>query len=227
MAKHTGRNPSLLDLGILVHDAADPTQVDIERLHRPAADDDAGRRSIIGHRIENLARVLQTRIDDLDRGDDIFGGAEHFGKADTGPLQGPAHDERELDLDPRPAIILVRNLGPVRDHHVVEEMPVIRLIDLRGTLHGLRGQADLVADQLRSGRQLALGYFGRDGVGILNVDIGPSRGELGRLLALLLRAHEDVCGFVTVGLGQHGFSHRADGSLARIPTGFHASPLRP
>src|SRR5205823_8264279 len=79
VAKHTGRNPSLLDLGILVHDAADPTEVDIKRLHRPAADDDAGRRSIIGDRIENLARILQTRIDDLDRGDDIFGGAEHFG----------------------------------------------------------------------------------------------------------------------------------------------------
>src|SRR5213080_1297824 len=88
VAKHTGRNPSLLDLGILVHDAADPTQVDIERLHRPAADDDAGRRAIIGHRIENLARVLQTRIDDLDRGTTYSVARSTSARPTPGPFRG-------------------------------------------------------------------------------------------------------------------------------------------
>src|SRR5262249_43946979 len=76
MTEHAGRNAGLLDLGILVHDAADPAQVDVERADRPAADDDAGRRSIVGDRVENLARVLQARIDDLDRGNDVFGRAQ-------------------------------------------------------------------------------------------------------------------------------------------------------
>src|SRR5262249_16831242 len=154
VTKHAGRNAGLLDLGILVHDAADPAQIDVERLDRPAAHDDASRRSIVGHRVENSARVLQASVDDLDRGNDVFGGAQHLGESDAGPLQRLAHDEGELDLDPRPAIILVRNLGAVRDHHIVEEVPIIRLVDLRGVLHSLRRQADLVADQLRSGRDL-------------------------------------------------------------------------
>src|SRR5262249_61270647 len=73
MTEHAGRNASLLDLGILVHDAADPAQVDVERPHRPTAADDAGRRPIVGNRVENLARVLQARIDDLYLVNYVFG----------------------------------------------------------------------------------------------------------------------------------------------------------
>jgi hypothetical protein len=58
MTEHAGGNPGLLDLGILVHDAADPAQVDVERPDRPTTDDDPGRRPIVGDRVENLARVL-------------------------------------------------------------------------------------------------------------------------------------------------------------------------
>jgi hypothetical protein len=59
MAEHAGGNPGLLDLRIFVHDAADPAQVDVERLDRPAADDDAGGRPVVRDRVENLARVLE------------------------------------------------------------------------------------------------------------------------------------------------------------------------
>src|SRR3954466_13756751 len=38
MAEHAGGNAGLLDLRVLVHDPADPAQVDVERAHRPAAD---------------------------------------------------------------------------------------------------------------------------------------------------------------------------------------------
>src|SRR5262249_61507416 len=40
MTEHPGGNAGLLDLGILVHDAAHPAQVDVERSDRPTADDD-------------------------------------------------------------------------------------------------------------------------------------------------------------------------------------------
>ena len=97
----------------------------------------------------------------------------------------------------------MRDLGAVRDHHVVEEVPVIRLVDLRGALHGLGGEADLVADQLGATRDLALGHFGGDGIGVLDGDVRPGLGQLDRLFALLFRAHENVGGFLVVGVGQH------------------------
>ena len=73
MAEHAGSDAGLLDLGIAVHDAADPAQIDIERTDRAATDHDAGSRAVVGDGVENLARILQTGIDDLDRRHDIFG----------------------------------------------------------------------------------------------------------------------------------------------------------
>ena len=81
MAEHAGGDAGLLDLGVAVHDAADPAQIDVQRSDRPAADDDAGGGAVVGHGVENLARVLQPRIDDLDRRHDIFGRAQHVGQA--------------------------------------------------------------------------------------------------------------------------------------------------
>ena len=95
-------------------------------------------------------------------------------------------------------------LRAVCDHHVVEQMPVVGLVDLRGPLHRLRGQADLVADQLGAGRDLAVGDLGRDRIGVLEGDVRPGLGELGRLLPLLLRGHQDIGGLLAIGFGQHG-----------------------
>ncbi len=204
MAEHAGGDAGLLDLRIAIHDAADPAQIDIERPDRPAADDDAGRGAVVGDGVENLALVLQSRIDDLDRRHDIFGRAQHFGQTDAGTAQRLAQDESKLDLDPRQAIILMRNARAVGDHHVVEQVAVIRLVDLRGALHRLRGEADLVADELCAGRDLAIGHRGRDRVGVLHGDAGPGLGELNRLFALLLGGEEDIGGLVAIGVRHHG-----------------------
>ena len=103
MAEHAGGDAGLLDLGILVHDAADPAQVDVHRTDRPAADHDAGRGAVVGDGVEDLARVLQARVDDLDRRHHVFGRAQHVRQADARALQLLAEDEGQLDLDPRPA----------------------------------------------------------------------------------------------------------------------------
>ncbi len=42
-------------------------------------------------------------------------------------------------VDARQTIILVRHARAVGDHHGVEEMAVVRLVDLRGPLHRFRG----------------------------------------------------------------------------------------
>src|SRR6201981_2760576 len=80
MAEHAGSDAGLLDLRIAIHDAADPAQIDIERTDRPAADHDAGGSAVVGNGVENLARVLQARIDDFDFWHAIFGGGHTYGQ---------------------------------------------------------------------------------------------------------------------------------------------------
>src|ERR1700722_1790801 len=87
MAEHAGGDAGLLDLGVAVHDAADPAQVDVHRPDRAAADHNDGGGAVVRHRVEYLARILQPGIDDLERRHDIFGGAQHVGQADAGTLE--------------------------------------------------------------------------------------------------------------------------------------------
>src|SRR5689334_11634231 len=56
----------LLDLGIAGHDPADPSQVDVERADRPPAHSDAGSRAVVRYGVDDLARILDARVDDLD-----------------------------------------------------------------------------------------------------------------------------------------------------------------
>ena len=137
MAEHAGGDAGLLDLGIAIHDAADPAQIDVERADRPAADRDAGGGAVVGDGVENLARVLQARVDDFDRRHDVFGGAQHLGQADAGAAQPLAQDEGELDLDTRQADNSHAARGRRRRSSCCREMAVIGLVDLRGALHRL------------------------------------------------------------------------------------------
>ena len=97
---------------------------------RPAAHDDARGGAIVGDGVGDLARVLDAGVDDFERRDHIFGGAQHVGEADARALERLAHHECKLDLDARQAEILMRHLGAVGDHHRIEQMAVIGLVDL-------------------------------------------------------------------------------------------------
>ncbi len=204
MAEHAGGDAGLLDLGIAIHDAAHPAKIDVERADRTAAHHDAGGGAIVGDGVEDLARVLETRIDDLQRGHHVFGRAQHVGEPDAGPLERLAENEGEFDLDPRQAEIPVRDLGAVGDHHMVEQMAVIRLVDLGGALHRLGGETDLVADQPGAGGDLALRDQARNRIGIIDGDVRKGPGELDGLLALLLGVHQDIGGLVAVSIREHG-----------------------
>ena len=206
MAEHAGGKAGLFDLGILVHDAADPAQIDIHRSDRPPAHGDAGGGAVVGDGVDDLARIDQARIDDLHRRHHVFGGAQHVGQADARPHQPLAEDEGELHLDPRLAVIRMRHLGAVADHLVVEDIAVVRLVDHRGALHRLGGEADLVADDLAALRHLALHHLGGDGVGILDGDGGKGDVQLGRLFAILGCGHQDIGGLFAIGVGEHGLS---------------------
>ena len=77
-----------------------------------------------------------------------------------------------------------------------EQVAVVRLVDLRGLLHRLGGEPDLVADQLLARRHAALGALGRDRVGVLEGDAGKRDGKLRRLLARFRGVHQHVGGLV-------------------------------
>ena len=110
----------------------------------------------------------------------------------------------------------MRNAGAVGDHHIVEQIAEVGLVDLRGALHRLRGEADFVADQLGAGRDLALGDFGRDRIGVVDGNAGPGLGQLNGLFALLRRGHENIGGLVTIGVRHHGSAFPlSDGAALR------------
>src|SRR6516164_2604528 len=204
MAEHAGGDAGLLDLGIAVHNAADPAQVDVERTDRAAANHDSGSGAVVGHRIENPARVLQAGIDDLDRRHDIFRGAQHIGQADAGAAQRFAQHKGKLDFDPRHAIIFMSDARAIGDHHAVEEMSVVRLVDLRRALHRLGGKPDLVADELGARRDLAIGDFGGNGIGVFHGDAGPGLRQLHRLFAVLFGGNKNIGGFPAISVRHHG-----------------------
>src|SRR5690606_36835171 len=177
VAENARRQSGLLDLGIAVHDAADPAQVDIERPDGATAEGDTGGGAVVGNGIDDHPGVLQPRIDDFDGGNYVFGGAQHFGETYTGAVQPLAHNEGEFDLNARLAVVLMRHLCAVTNHLVVEDVAIVRLVDHGRTLHRLGGQPHLVTDQLAAFLAFALHHVGGDRVRILDGDTRKGLGQ--------------------------------------------------
>ncbi len=89
-----------------------------------------------------------------------------------GPLERLLENKGQFRLDARHAIIGVPHLCAIRHQHRVQQVTVIRLVDLRGLLHGLGGQPDLVADQFRAAADLVLRDRGRNRIGVLDGESG-------------------------------------------------------
>ena len=95
-------------------------------------------------------------------------------------------DEADLDLHPRVEVLVRLDRDVLEDLHLVEQVPVVRLVDAHHLLHRQRRQAHLVAhhpgalgDPLPDVDQL-------DFVGVDDVDLGvPSRQRRDRLAAPL------------------------------------------
>ena len=137
MTEYAGSETCFFNFGIAGHDAAHPAQIDVERADRPAAHRNAGGRAIVRNGIDNLARVLDPRVDDLDRRHHVFGGAQDIGETDTGALQLLAHDEGELHLHTGLAVVGVLHLGAIGDQLIVEDVTVVGFVDHRRALHRL------------------------------------------------------------------------------------------
>src|SRR5262249_48048935 len=81
----------------------------------PSAHGNAGGSTIVGNRIDDLALILNPRIDDLDRRNDVFGRTQHIAQPHAWTLQLLAHDERKLDFDARLAVVGVFELRAIGD----------------------------------------------------------------------------------------------------------------
>jgi len=121
--------------------------------------------------------------------------AQHVGQANAGTLELLAEDEGEFDLDAWPAVVRMRDLAPSANHHVVEEVSEIRLIDLRTSAASPWRSDHLVADQLAARRHLAVGDFGGDRIGIIDGDAGKVI-ESCTACCGLLGIHQDIAAFL-------------------------------
>jgi len=137
MVQHAGSKACLLDDAIHVEQRANPAQVHVERPHGPPPEHDAGVGGEVANRVEDLAHhlglaveLLDARIDDLDRRGHVLGRREHVEQRRARPLQRPAEDERELDLDPRRDEATCLDVGALREEHVVHQRREIGLGDL-------------------------------------------------------------------------------------------------
>jgi hypothetical protein len=101
MAHDRRRNARLLDDSILRQSGADPADIDVHWADRPAADDDRAKGGVVGDRVGDRTRNFGSIVDDLERGDDVFGRPHHVVDTLAGPTEVFAHNEGQFDLKTR------------------------------------------------------------------------------------------------------------------------------
>ena len=161
----------------------------------------SGGRAIVRNGIEDLARVLHPGVDDLQRWNNVFGGPQDIGETNTRALQRRAKNESKFDFDARRAVVGVRYFGAVSDHHIIEQMPIVGLVDLRRLLHRLGREPDLVPDQLATLSHLLPLDLVLDRVSILERDRRPGGRELHHRLAITLSGQQELCRLLAVRIG--------------------------
>jgi hypothetical protein len=95
------------------------------------------------------------------------------------------------------------DFGPVRDHHVVEQVAEVRLIDLRRGLHRFRGQSNLVADDACTLLHLLPDHLTLYRIGVFDTDVRERLRQLQRRLTILFGREQNSGSSLTVGIGQH------------------------
>ena len=155
---------------------------------------------VVCNRVQHLARrarapveLLDARVNQLQRRDDIVGRIEHIEQGDAWPLEGFGQDERELHLQTWQDEAVCPDLRSVRDQHVIEQSPVVRFRDLGRDLHGAGGEANLVANDLAA---ILLAQFhprALDGIAVFDIHGGIKTRKVFKLGACVLRFVQLAC----------------------------------
>ncbi|MNV17075.1 hypothetical protein D3C71_1078560 [compost metagenome] len=131
--------------------------------------------------------LLDARINEFERRDDIVGRVEHIEQGDARPLKGFGQDERELHLQARQDEAVGPDLRSVRNQHVVQQRPVVRLRDLGRDLHGAGGQADLVTNDFAPILLAQVHPGALDGIAVFDIHGGMKTRKVFKLGACALR----------------------------------------
>ncbi len=118
-------------------------------------------------------------------------------------------NESDLDLDPRVQVVGRLDRDVLEDLHLVEQMPVVRLVDAHHLLHGQRRQSHLVPDHPSALGDPLADVDQLDLVGVDDVDLGVPRGQRRDRLAAPLGLREVGGQRVTGGNRDH---------LAEVPS---------
>ena len=141
---------------------------------------------------QSLTRLATTSS----AGEDVLGCGEHVGDRNARPLQLRSEHERDLRLDPRlqqPARFEGR---PVGYGHVIEDHPVVGLIDAKQLLHRERCQADLLADDPPSPLHAPADDLLLDLVGVHDRHIGEAVGQRRDRVRRLLGMEQQLSEFL-------------------------------
>jgi hypothetical protein len=187
MVEHAGGETRLLDFAVAADDGADAAHVGRNAVgpERPAAEHERGVGGVVRDGVENGPRplgfrieALNARIENLECGRDVGGGIEHVVERAVGAGERARQHEGELGFDAQLQEAIGRDDGAVAMEHVVEQDAEVGLGDVDGALHGLGGQADLVAFDAAALPLLELHPRVLDGVGIVDGHAGIVEREL-------------------------------------------------
>jgi hypothetical protein len=138
-------------------------------------------------RLGLLVDALDPRVEDFQRRHYEVGGVEHVEHRAIGPGEPLVHDEGEFRLHAGCDEAVGGNEPPIGEEHVIQQHARIRLVDVERALHGLRGQADLVASDDTAFAKLDVDPGLLNRVGVPDGDGGIILRQLPDLLARLLR----------------------------------------
>src|ERR1700753_4108766 len=170
----------------------DRLDVDVGRRDPCRAQHEARGRRVVGDGVAECdLPVGDPGVDQFDGGHERLGRGEHvvFGAVRAGQVVG--QDEDHLDLYPRVEVLVGLHRDVFVDLHLIEQVPVVRLVDAHHLLHRQRRQAHFVAhhpgtlgDPLPDVDQLDL-------VGVDDVDLGVAGRQRSDRLAAPLSLRED------------------------------------
>jgi hypothetical protein len=127
MAHDASGKSGFLDHAVFRQRRADPSQIDIHRPHRPAAQNNGAVGRIIGDGVDDGAGHFRPVVDDFQRGRHVLGGAQYIVNAAASALQIFTHDKGEFGFQPRFYERSGRDPGPIIVEGIVENDAVVWL----------------------------------------------------------------------------------------------------
>ncbi|MCY1298863.1 hypothetical protein D9M70_483670 [compost metagenome] len=168
-----------MEFPIALHVETDIGKVDSGRRNAAVAQDEDAAGSVVGDGVLDCdLPVANTRVDDLEAGHDRIGGLQYICLGNARANQVALKDEGNLALGAwlDEIGLAEADTGVVVELHAVREEAEVRLVDAEHFLHGLAGDADLLADNLFTVSLAPLQHGEGDVISVVDIQrIGPGQ----------------------------------------------------